>query len=164
MRLPHLPSGATRFFARPLAGVLECPRCGHVLSFNSSVGRHRSSVGWDSRTSRLRCPACEMTVMLGLIAWPVVQGSGGATLPRDQTPHERQLGQMRAMGGLGNGWWMPRDQAKKARRADHTNVTAGCSCTERGDGTPGLDDPRCPIHGEGVEGAEGWRTRGDHTV
>ena len=66
---------------------------------------------------------------------------------RDQVPNERQLAQLRAMGELGQGgsgagWWMPKDQAKAARRPDDTNVTAGCTC-----GEAGIEEEDCPLHG-----------------
>lgn len=150
MRLPHPPSGVTRFFARPLSGVLECPRCGTILFFNSSGGGGRvQNAGWDKRTSMVHCHGCQLRCVIGLIAWPVVQGSWGRTLPRDQVPGERELAQLRAMeGGKGAGWWMPKSEAKKAKRPDDTNVTARCTCVQTRDGSLARIDPACPLHGD----------------
>lgn len=158
----HLPD-ATRFFARVRSGVLECPKCGEMLTFASGPSKNRrgSTSGWHSESSSLTCWNCQRTYVIGLIAWPVKRG-GARTLPRDQVPNERQLAQLRAMGGSGAGWWMPQSEAKKPKRPDSTNITAGCSCREQSDGTPALDDPKCPVHGEDVEGVEGWQRRGDH--
>lgn len=149
-RLLHPPGGATRFFSRPLAAILECPRCGLVLSFNTGVGSRRGTKGWDSTTSRLKCYGCQMTFMIGLIAWPVRAGNRAATLPRDQVPEERQLAQMRSMGGLGNGWWMPREEAKPARRANDTNVTAKCGCW-REEQHNFVWEKGCPLHGDDAD-------------
>lgn len=167
MRLPAPPANATRFFARPLAGILECPRCGQILSFSNTGKRRRGSTkGWNPQTSELTCWDCGKSVVIGLIAWPVLERSHGRTLPRDQVPNERQLAQMRNMEGLGPGgagWWMPKDQALKARRVYHSNITTGCNCGENSDGTPKRPPSHnCPIHGDHVPGSEGWETRGDH--
>lgn len=168
MRLPHPPAGATRFFARPLAGLLECPRCGQVLSFSSTAHPGwKSTKGWNPHTGRLQCWACKYTFVLGLIAWPVRSaGPKARTVPRDQVPNERQLVQMRNMselGGSGAGWWMPKDQALTPHRPEHSNITAGCTCPERSDGGPDLSrrDRACPSHGDQVEEVEGWETKGD---
>lgn len=86
-------------------------------------------------------------LIIGLIAWPVGLGGGTATIPRDQVPNERQLGQLRAEAG---GWWMPEQTRKKAHRPDDTNITARCSCAPGKENTSG-QDPGCPIHGEGAK-------------
>ena len=45
----------------------------------------------------MTCPACHLTCVIGLIAWPVKRGGRGArTIPRDQVPSERELAQLRA--------------------------------------------------------------------
>ena len=145
MRLPHLPASVTRFFARSTAGWLECPRCGKVLYYQSTRPvRKRSNCSWDSRTARIRCPVCGLVGVLGTIFWPV-QGGGtncGRTAPLDQVPGERELVQLRAMGGEGAGWWMPAGWAVKPFRPEHTNITAKCLCREGEE-----DHPDCPIHG-----------------
>jgi hypothetical protein len=138
MRLPT-PPPATRFWAKPLAGWLECPRCGKVIYFQTSKGRTKQNAEWDPRTSRLQCPECKLVLVLGLLAWPVKPGQA-RTAPRDQVPQERQLAQLRAQGA---GWWLPQSQAKQGYRPDDTNVTAACTCPE---GAEGGDD-QCPVHG-----------------
>ena len=149
MRLPHPPPSATRFFARPLSGWLECPKCGKLLYFQSSQGgRQRTNASWDARTSRLACPECGLVLVIGLIAWPVKHGAR-RTAPRDQVPNERQLAQLRSMGGEGAGWWMPREQAKGAFRPEDTNITAACTCRAGTENTT-AQDVNCPIHGEGT--------------
>lgn len=146
MRLKHPPPSATRFFARPLSGILECPRCGQVLYFQS--GTRKSTAGWDKTTGRLTCWSCKFKGVVGLIVWPA--GKGLATAPRDHVPDERQLAQLRAMaelGGHGAGWWMPKDQAQPAKRPQHTNVTAACNCWSERD-KAFIWQAGCPLHGD----------------
>lgn len=145
MRLPHLPPSVTRFFARSTSGWIECPRCGKLLYYQSLRHvAHPSTARWDPRTSRLKCPECGLVGVIGTIFWPVQVGGSNLkrTTPQDQVPHERELAQMRAMGGEGAGWWMPDAQAVKSYRAEHTNITAKCTCREGQE-----DHPECPIHG-----------------
>lgn len=146
MRLPHPPANATRFFGRVYSAICECPRCGCLLTWHGGKGPRRNTSGWDRRTSTITCWDCGRKFVAGLLLWPVRKGRGDVrTLPRDQVPDERQLVQMRK---LGDGWWMPKEQAKKAFRPDDTNITACCTCPPGRENTTG-GDPKCPIHGEG---------------
>lgn len=142
MRLPHPPE-SQRFYADPYRRLLECPACGKLLRLERSPKGTKQPT-FDPRTSRLRCTECGKVFVIGLVAWPVRQGSGQtATKPRDQVPNERQLGELRA-GGLG--CWLGSDQPKPARRPDNTNITASCTCRYGTAGTP-AQDPNCPMHG-----------------
>lgn len=139
---------------------MECPRCGHVLRFSSQTRSYRvlnpvrkrpprerkaaRLCKWNPHTSRLRCGECDLILIIGLVAWPVQPG-GAVTLPRDQVPNERQLGQLRAEAG---GWWMPERLRTKPYRASHTNITAACTCRAGTENT-GAGDPGCLIHGAG---------------
>lgn len=139
MRQPDPPEG-TRFFARPHALTMECPKCGVLLYLSDHARRGKPTPGWDPRTSRLRCTGCAKVYVIGILAWPVQKGTGRIqlTIPRDQVPDERQLAELRAMGG---GIWAPQDQAKPRKRADDTNVTQiRCRCGE---------EPKvhCRLHG-----------------
>jgi hypothetical protein len=115
----------------------------------SKVGR---KTNWDKRTSTLKCCDCGLTLTIGLLAWPrKIGGKGTTTRPADQVPSERQLVQIRNLGG---GLWMPEGQAKSKWRAEDTNYTAGCTCPEDWPRKPSTEaptvDPDCPIHGEGT--------------
>lgn len=140
MRTSH-PPNATRFFARVRAAVLECPACGHVISFGQP--RDAQAGSWDKTTSRLTCPQCQRVFLLGILAWPTRKGGARVsnTLPRDQVPDERQRAELRAQA---RGWWMPEDQAKGRWRPDDTNGTAVCTCTLRPSGDREWEDPNCP--------------------
>jgi ribosomal protein S27AE len=164
MRLPHLPSGVTRFWAKPLAFYMECPRCGTVIYAqttrrSSPAGSPRGEPtkdqrGWDPKTGRLKCPNCGLVVVVGLIAWPTLpKGGVPRTAPQDQVPGERENAQLRAMGGEGAGWWMPKEKAIKAFRPEHTNITAKCTCRYITPYDKRLKefwevDPNCAIHAE----------------
>ncbi len=101
-----------------------------------------------------RCEVCGLTCVAGIILWPTLEGGIKRTAPQDQVPGERQNAQLRAMGGEGAGWWMPKDQAVKAHRPEHTNITAKCTCRHVTRGKGGVEedwwdpDPNCPIHQE----------------
>lgn len=153
-RLPHPPADATRFFGRVTAATMECPRCGTVLhladggrqAIRRARRHHRSpAAGWNPLTSRLECPACELVMLIGLLAWPVGRGGthGAQTVPRDQVPNERQLSQLRQEAG---GWWMPQETRKPRYRPDDSNITAACICRPGAENTT-AQDPECPIHG-----------------
>lgn len=138
MRTPF-PPDSERFYARVRAAQLECPRCGNLLAFNTNEIR---GCTWNPRTNRLNCNPCGLTVQLGILAWPVLEGGAAhhPTPPRDQVPNERQLAQLRGWGGT----WMPDSQRVKAKRAPHSNITAKCTCRDR------LSGVKCPLHPEGI--------------
>jgi hypothetical protein len=160
MRLPHPPSGASRFWAKVTEFTCECPKCGKVLHARThgNPSRRKSRFPyWDPRTGRLECPqpngGCGKVFVVGLILWPVRVGIGPRVVaPRDSVPNERQLAQLRAMaeqGPGGAGWWMPQAMAKGITRPDDTNITASCSCKPGTENTLS-QDINCPIHGDGV--------------
>jgi hypothetical protein len=142
MRTPHRPDG-TRFFARVIAAILECPRCGTVQGFGPGLKIRQAR--WDSRSSSLRCSDCGISVTIGMLAWPrLTGGADPKTRPRDQVPNERQLAQLRA---LASGIWMGPEHAKRRHRPDDTNITALCTCK------PGTEyteqrDHNCPLHAD----------------
>lgn len=150
-RLQHRPD-ATRFFARVTAAVLECPRCGTVLQFGRTGSHGRENTkGWDPTTARLKCHGCELTVLIGLLAWPVrVGGYTRRTAPMDQVPNERQLAQLRAEAG---GYWMEEEYAQPRFKPEHTNVTARCFCAQDDRGELTIR-PECPIHGKYYQGEQ----------
>jgi hypothetical protein len=171
VRLPRLPDSVTRFWSKPLSFWTECPRCGTVLYAQTTkrgfgpAGKLTKADIWDPRTSRLHCQECKLTCVVGLILWPVAPGLGHSrTAPQDQVPGERENAQLRAMGGEGAGWWMPREGLEaggagggrvnaggiKAHRPEHSNITAKCTCRHvEAKGSDFWDvDPECPLHRE----------------
>lgn len=158
-RTANPPAVGDRFFARVEGARLECPRCGYLDRFRTTgpakgkVGdpharlrKRRTASGWNPLTGRWQCPSCRLTVVLGLLAWPVAPGGQAAnTLPRDQVPDTRQLAQLRAQGG---GLWM-RDSLKRFR-ATGSNIAAGCTCRP-GCHYTNAADPACPL----LQGEEG---------
>ena len=119
---------ATRFFARMVSFDLECPHCGKVYTIratnNRGQGRGDLDV-WDPVTARFTCnnqPRCQHRVyVLGILAWPVAHTPAVASqTPRDQTPHPRQLAQMRKEAG---GWWLPPEERITEKRPSETNLT-----------------------------------------
>lgn len=162
------PPDGDRFFARILAAMLECPRCGWLDSFHwrrlsrlptnlRSRRMEDKTPGWDPTTASWRCGQCGLLVTLGVLAWPLLPvGSRATSRPRDQVPNERELAQLRARG---SGIWLPQAQAIPRHRAPDTNITAKCTCLPPALGThasgawtgePREDerDPACLIHGD----------------
>lgn len=109
---PHPREYSQRFFARVERFTMECPHCGKVLS---------SGDGYDIRTARFQCSACEHVYVIGLLAWPAPKGRGAGRTPDDQIPGPRQLLQLRADGG---GFWLP-DALRQRGTMDRSNLTAG---------------------------------------
>ncbi len=151
-RLPHLPT-ATRFYARVLACQFECPRCGHLIQIgrqgrNRGLDQAQSSQtaggDWDATTARVKCRVCRLTLLLGLLAWPVRAGGWtSVTKPMDQVPNERQLAELRGEAG---GFWMPEEMAQPRFKPEHTNITAKCCCAQDDRGELTIS-PACLIHG-----------------
>lgn len=114
--------GATRFFARVLSFVAECPHCGYVVKVRRSNRTGSTPAAqWDPSTARWTCPRCEWVYSVGMLAWPAQRGAGAQALPDDQVPGPRQLAQLRTDG---DGWWMP-DALKAPGRLETSNLTAG---------------------------------------
>lgn len=147
-RMPH-PPNATRFFARVISAVLECPKCGTVAALGRGISGLTPTQGWDPTTARWKCHGCSKTYLIGLIAWPVRMGGWTTgTKPMDQVPNERQLAQMRGEAG---GYWMEEEYAQPRHKPEHTNVTARCTCPQddRGEITVSAE---CAIHGKYYQG------------
>lgn len=118
---------AVRFFARPLAFDLECPRCGEVYQVRiidwrkKHKGRGKLTLPvYDPLTSRFTCgnPQCQRTYVIGIVAWSI-SGKGSATSPpEDQVPSPRQLAGLRKEGA---GWWM--EEKQRFGRPHTTNLT-----------------------------------------
>lgn len=131
----------TRFFARVKAAVLECPRCGWMLDVSIvGKGRRTSRNPWDARSSTIRCPGCQSSFVLGLIAWPIAWGTWDRALPRDQVPTLEQARELTRLRNQASGVWL--EETKPPQRADETNLTGKvCTCPEH------RISLTCPIHG-----------------
>lgn len=119
-------------------------------SERARVRREKQS-GWDPSTGCWRCPQCHRRFLLGLLAWPIARGGHEVSRPRDQVPSERELTQLRArnLGGL----WLPESLRQAKRRAEHSNITARCSC-KPGCAYTDQRDKGCPLHGDAVDVGE----------
>lgn len=153
-RTPHPPDEAQRFFARVLGAVFECPKCGYLYKFGPGQADRTHNARYDPRTSRFQCDKCGLTLMFGLLAWPVEKGDPRPpTLPRDQVPTPRQVAELRQAE---HGWWMVKP--KRRHRAEDTNQTAACLCVGSGGAGGVVWNPDCPLHrGEGGVGNQQGR-------
>lgn len=151
------PLPASRFYAVPLAGRMECPQCSYLIIWG--VGQQKSRTDqryWNPVGSVLTCPQCKKVYHLGLLAWP--GGSRVTTAlegtPSDQVPNLRQLAELRQRTG---GWWVRGsgvtlgttiknrpDLVRKGRKAsDPVNryIPEGCTCGDL------LWSASCQVHG-----------------
>jgi len=139
---------ASRFYAVPLAGRMECPQCGRMLVWGRGAGKSEHRY-WNGLSSVMRCPDCGVRYQLGILAWPI--GPNGATrLAPDQKATVRQLAEIRQRAG---GFWA-RNRKSKADPLVNRFVREGCCCG------PLAWRKECPVHGrmghdpEGGEGGE----------
>lgn len=131
------PLPASRFYAVPEAGRMECPTCSRLIFW----GKQKDSAKhWNPVASTLRCYGCQTVYVIGIIAWPATKNAGrrwGGKQPTDQRGTLRQLAEARQRAG---GYW-----AKQARKKhdDPANVLVPgeCSCA------PLPWHPDCPVHG-----------------
>jgi len=136
---------APRFYAVPLAGRLECPRCRTVLTWRAPSNRPRGarpvrqqwSESWNPLTSVITCSSCAQSYQLGVIAWPLSpQEAKELRLPEDQALTPAIVAQARAGGFL-----------SREQREDDPNVgtnqlvAEGCTCGDR------VWSSACAVHG-----------------
>jgi hypothetical protein len=117
--------------------------------------------GYNHRTGRFTCPSCNLTLALGIVAYPVKverhpDSPGAGEPPPDWVPNYRQALALRrqAVSKLSHrtpGW---RDQKNIVCRE-------GCCCLIRARGEGRAEDelkflvnPQCPIHGSLVQSGQ----------
>lgn len=140
---------STPFFARITQADVACPRCDYVTHVGSPrlrggrrIPRPKTpDMVWNRTTCRWRCPRCQLTLRLGVVAHPVEPKTRFA-LAVDAVPNLKQALELRNMvsrmsperltGGLaelnrvaeGEQPWVPEDDLL-TRRADVVPRTAG---------------------------------------
>lgn len=143
---------ADRFFARLDKFECECPSCGSII-FAGRTPRTRSAarlqpdspsvwkLTYNPNSQRLRCPHCNLTYIVGLLAYPVPHHRRSLEAPPDTVPTSRQWMEMRKQGG---GWFV----RKAYTLGEEVNlvVDSPCSCG------PKSWAPTCPIHGDPAHG------------
>jgi hypothetical protein len=155
---PHLPG--SRFFARLRTFDLECPACGTVYvistyqakrnmrgrkaatrstrSLDPAARQTTTGRTWSDVLQRFECAACGGTFALGIVAWPVRQGS--RLQPAEDTlPTPKQARAIREQAG---GWKL----TTKSGADDPRNVRVSQPCSCQPDHR-GIVDPGCAIHG-----------------
>lgn len=134
------PPPASRFYAVPLSGRMECPKCGLLIVWGGK--RHAGDIrGWNPVSSLLTCAQCHETYQIGILAWPVSKRGGGSGMPIDQITTVRQLAELRqrASGRWARGRAAPAGATMKDRidrprtmrvPTDPVNVfvAEGCTC------------------------------------
>jgi hypothetical protein len=147
-RVPTLPAGTLRLFARIDRFTCECPRCQQLIvaHFDKPIGQVRRRLAtkkhsggehltYNPLTSRLRCPRCRRTFGVGLLLYPVHERSQPQQ-PYDTQPTYRQLIALRQLAG---GFILQRPI--KGRDSVNILVEGTCRCLF------GRTDPTCPVHG-----------------
>lgn len=132
-----MPLDASRFYAVPERGRMECPKCGTVLRWGLTTGQKWGD--WNPLTSTLRCTRCGMRFVLGIVAWPIHLGYQGRwpTSPSDQLGTVRELIEARQQAG---GFWM-RERRTRPDQSANWYISEGCTCA------PLLWRETCAVHG-----------------
>jgi ribosomal protein S27AE len=133
---------ADRFFARLKAFDLACPRCGHVYIVGKS---HKT---FKPRLGRWECSQCGLTLMLGILAWPVRERD---TLrqPADQIPDYREMLAIRKLSG---GFLKIDKYENKVGSQVNLTLREGCRCEVSTSPYSSVKrtivHPKCPLHSD----------------
>jgi FtsZ-binding cell division protein ZapB len=160
-RVPTLPEGALRIFARVDRFHCECPCCGELLRAafgTASIGQIRRAEAKHHRhhtrksstlkaavamynplTQRLKCPRCYRTWGVGLLLYPVAERLQPQQ-PYDTKPTWAQLLALRQTSTIA----FMVDKPLSGSTSVNILVEGACTCEGR---RFGRADPRCPIHG-----------------
>lgn len=158
-RLPRLPLGSLRLFARVDRFTCECPKCGQVLvatferigdvrrrlvQSSRPVGKNRKGTPlYNPVTQRLICHRCRRVWGIGLLIYPIAAKSMSYQ-PYDTAPTWQQL---RAIRQLGNGTAL----TEPIRGTDSVNILIEhtCECVIEGSAEAPITvySPTCPVHG-----------------
>jgi hypothetical protein len=134
---------APRFYAVPLSGRMECPRCKTVLTWRvpriPQYGRRpaRRPDTWNPITSVITCSSCSQSYQLGIVAWPLSpQEAKQLRLPEDQALTPAIVAQARAGGFLS-----PEYRGDDPNVGTNQLVAEGCTCGEL------AWSSECAVHG-----------------
>lgn len=145
-RLPNDP-----FFARITGVDLECPQCGALATFTTTLrGKVKQSDArtWDPQTQTFSCPTCGRAVQLGILAWTRVAPST-RVVPPDIVPTPRQASRLRQL--LTAGYWARGGLTQRKARVnaildDAPHTVCRCDPETQTAGWP-VPHPSCPLHG-----------------
>lgn len=136
-----------RVYGVVLAGRLECPKCGHIMTWAEPPRRHGKVVRWNDPhwnplASVVTCGECGQHYQLGLLVWPMTPGEARtARMPRDQMLTPAQIVRARA-GGFLSTQARTNEQGKVDPAAEVTKyVSEGCTCGDL------AIRPDCAVHG-----------------